>query len=162
MMNRCDSVIEGARCEGFTTHVYRTPWVTRLICDDCTRRYSEESADPGAHQEPVEFTLHELTPARHLLLDRLAQTRAAYAKLKVERQLQAAEGSSVLRLQAINSTCWIVSMVLSVTLLSPWVLLPEFVVWVVVATALSHRAKTRLALGFQEINQRFGFPELTL
>jgi hypothetical protein len=71
----CETTVEGVACSGHATHVFRTAYATRLICDACAAAYRLAARGPRK-TAIVEFTLLEFIPAREYLRGQVETMRA--------------------------------------------------------------------------------------
>jgi hypothetical protein len=150
----CEVLVEGQRCDKYSSYVYKSVHVTRLICDDCAARYRhEKSAVPI-----LEFALFELVPARQILVDRMNQTQKALDKL---RSLDILRRDQDRRLGFVVLGLAIPTITALAVLSKGWALLVFLPMWVGSSFALHFFAKDTGRKN-QAIHDRFGYPELGL
>lgn len=150
----CEVLIEGNRCNGFSSHIYKSAYATRLVCDDCARRYRTE----GSTSPILEFALLELVPARELLVDRLTKTEKAFGKLRALVVLQKAQDTRL----ALIILAMAIPAIVAMIILTKGIVLEALVpLWVgsSVAIHLGKRSTDRKA---KVIHDQFGYPELGL
>lgn len=152
-IGRCDTMMEGVRCAGVATHVFRSTFATRLICDDCALAYR---ASTGI---AMEFTL-ELEPARRLLIDRLARTRKAYDKLNASIDLNEGAARDFTHGKAVVAALGIASM--TTIAMRWWEPLAVFAGWLAANGLIQYNIRRKNVVKQAELEKTYGFPELTL
>ncbi len=79
----CEVLIDGEKCGGYSSYVFKSAHTTRLVCDQCANRYRGSSV----HAPILEFSLLELIPAREILLAKVAKAERLAAKAKASSAL---------------------------------------------------------------------------
>lgn len=157
MMIQCDSMIDGHRCTGDASSVFRSTFATRLICDECRGRYLEA----GGHvTEPV--LILEVTAAREQLLNRMKNLQAAYDKQRLKQARIVEEGAHLAKFQAWNAVGMTVATALLGWLVGWWTSLAVIMFAMGLASAWATGLRRRLTAYNVELDKKFGYPELTL
>lgn len=94
----CESTVDGKRCSNFASTIYKSAFMTRLVCDECSHRY-KTGGPGGGVTNLMEFSLMELIPAREVLTMKLSRLERLNTKM---RKLAALAAEERVMLERIN------------------------------------------------------------
>jgi hypothetical protein len=157
----CESVVDGKPCGGYSSYIYKTATTTRLICDECARKYRAGGPGGGVSAPIFEFSLLELVPARQVLMMKVSRLERVNEKMRRLAELSVEERNLLDRHIMWEMIGCAVAGVFTAFWAPAWAVVGVFVAYGAILAWSHHWVYTTWRpKEMEEINKKCGFPEM--
>jgi hypothetical protein len=155
----CESTVDGKRCGNLASSIYKTSIATRLICDDCARRY-KQGGPGGGSSNVMDFALLELIPAREVIVMKLNRELRMNEKIKRLAALGLEERNMLDRASVIVALTFSPLCFIAGWFLRSWVFAFLIAIYTGAIVGLRYWSSKRwLPAKIDIINKECGYPE---